>query len=429
MSDGPSDFADDVVGDEPPRHLLPGENEQEAKLNTDFRPWHRVRKQFIRDQQWNWEIQKTVKRYILRDLQKEPDEWGGDEDEKCKLPDHACLERPLRCLVIPGDDLLDVRSLWSALRELRCFLRFIGFNETLTSPARRERSILAESAVCSLDRIAKGSCVLGDPFQRIAQTDSQAFHLFRQNGPYHVVNLDLCDSIVPLEGDPAVQGYYSAMEQLLRYQVRWQTAPWLFFVTTQVDHSAVSQTGMSKLAGPLRENCDHHAEFAAELAKLAPTSAFADTEHKLNVSVLDGDQLIRIFGLVFGKWMMKFLFSGQPQWNVRLLPSYRYILKPDTGVEILSLAFLLQPAHMPPTDKTGMSTLPPPTPPQTDELQTALKLVRATANVRDVNAVLDADPELFARMREASADLLAAAGYDRAAYIQWVEDGEIITPN
>jgi len=32
-------------------------------------------------------------------------------------------------------------------------------------------------------------------------------------------------------------------------------------------------------------------------------------------------------------------------------------------------------------------------------------------------------------MREASADLLASAGYDRPAYIQWVVDGEVIGPN
>ena len=424
MSNEPSDFADDVVGNEVPSHILPGENEPEAKLNTEFRPWHRVRKQFIREQQWNQQIRKTVERYILRDLQKEPNEWGGDSEEPINLPDDARLERPLRCLVIPGDDLLDVRSLWSALRELRCFLRFIGFNETLSSPAKRERSILAESAVCSLDRVDKSSCVLGDPFQRIAQTGSQAFHIFRQNGPYHVVNLDLCDSIVPLEGDPTVQGYYSAMEQLMRYQLRWQTAPWLFFVTTQVEHSAVSQDGMSRLAGPLRENCDQHAEFATELAKLAPRSAFSNSEHKLNVSALDGDQLVKIFGVVFGKWLLTLLSSAQPQWNVRLLPSYRYVLKPDTGVEMLSLAFLLQPAHIPPVDKTGMSNLPPPVQPQIDELQSALKLISAAANVRDVNAVLNADPALFARMSEASADLLASAGYDRAAYIRWVENGE-----
>jgi hypothetical protein len=59
----------------------------------------------------------------------------------------------------------------------------------------------------------------------------------------------------------------------------------------------------------------------------------------------------------------------------------------------------------------------------------AVKIAESVANIRDVDKELDANPALKTELRDAQADLLESAGYDRAAYLKWVDDGEIVANN
>jgi len=61
------------------------------------------------------------------------------------------------------------------------------------------------------------------------------------------------------------------------------------------------------------------------------------------------------------------------------------------------------------------------------ESECALKLAESVFQIRDVDETLAADAELKSKLRDSHADLLEAAGYDRAAYIKWVEEGEKTT--
>ena len=93
-----------------------------AQTRDEFMPWHKVRKQFIRARQWNKLIVRMVERYLKLDLQHEHGDWSVEEGETdaveraSEVPESIRFDRPLRCLVIPGDDLLDLRSLWNDLR-------------------------------------------------------------------------------------------------------------------------------------------------------------------------------------------------------------------------------------------------------------------------------------------------------------------------
>jgi predicted RNase H-like nuclease len=63
------------------------------------------------------------------------------------------------------------------------------------------------------------------------------------------------------------------------------------------------------------------------------------------------------------------------------------------------------------------------------ERECALKLAEFVFKIRDVDDVLAADPELKTKLCESHADLLEAAGYDRTAYLKWVDEGEKTTNN
>src|SRR5438552_942659 len=132
MNGAGSEFADEIVSDAVPKHTTPAKD--------DFKPWHKTRKQFIRIHQWNWLVARMVKRY-LKSLQTDVEDWAVDfetTDEE-DIPEEILVEKPLKCLVIPGDDLLDLRSLWHSLRPLKCYIKYLGFNESHGSSEKGTR--------------------------------------------------------------------------------------------------------------------------------------------------------------------------------------------------------------------------------------------------------------------------------------------------
>src|SRR5882724_8463451 len=185
MSSPGSDFIDDIVQDELPAHTVPPRDK--------FLPWHRVKKEFIRRNQWNDLTARMIKRYWWQQLKHDEEEWSLEEitgaADAVEVPIDIVLDRTLKCLVIPGEDLLDVRALWRDVNELNCHVQYLGFNESFGSDQKGTRIHVANNAVLSLPRVWKDSCVVPDRFEAIQSHESQAYRYLKNYGPYHVVNL------------------------------------------------------------------------------------------------------------------------------------------------------------------------------------------------------------------------------------------------
>ena len=92
--------------------VLPAEVEAAVPIPLDtLRPWHRPRKQFIREHQW-MQISKEF-------IQREKDGPG------LVIPPEGLPE--VRYLTLPGIDYLDVRLLATLCNELGCCLTSTGF--------------------------------------------------------------------------------------------------------------------------------------------------------------------------------------------------------------------------------------------------------------------------------------------------------------
>ncbi len=416
-----SDLADDIVQGAVPQHVAPSRDE--------FMPWHKVRKQFIRARQWNELIVRMVERYLKLDLQHEHGDWSVEEDESdaveraSEVPESIRFDRPLRCLVIPGDDLLDLRSLWNDLRSHRCYIRYLGFNQAQGSGQPGTRVHVANNEVTSLEGVLPDSLVLQDRFQSIKSQRAKAYHYLREYGPFHVVNLDLCDSLFPTKANVATD-YFDAIHRLAEYQMNHQTTPWLLFITTQVEPAVVSDPELQKLCRPMRQNCNNHENFAARLGTLLPRDALRSEDVAVDISKLADEDMVRLFGVALGKFLISLAASAHPTWAVQMLRSHRYGIKREPRVDMLSFAFQFRRRFSPPVDLTGLSTVQVKVPKFPDELECAVKLVAAVENITDVDELLGRDDRLRAQMETASADLLEAAGYDRDKYLAWVRMGE-----
>ena len=408
MSSTGSDIGDGIIPDERPEHLPPP--------RTEFLPWHKVRKQFIRRHQWNELAKRHVKGNWRADLQK-PSESG----EQTSSTLHVM--KPLRCLVIPGNHLLDLRSMWTEINPLDCYIRYLGFNEGHGSGDVDTDVHVANNAVTSLEGVIPDSRVVKDRFESIAGIDSQAYKYLKDYGPYHVVNLDLCDSMFP-NTDQNVEPYYTALHRLLDYQFKAQKTNWLLFITTMIEPAVMDKELLQKLCEPTRKNFYEHPPFATKIESLALRTAFVDENLSVNLEGLSEEQLIRLFGVALGKWLLHLGQISRPKWTVAMRRSFRYAINPNKGAEMLSLAFDMTPNFAPPVDRTGMSKLHVNAKTFQSEEESAVKLAESVAQIADVVGKLADDTALATALREEAADLMASAGFDREKYIRWVEAGE-----
>ena len=415
MSSQSSDIAEGMTPEKLPEHIVP-------PLTTFKKPWYKVRKQYIRRHQWNALTKRKVEGKWRSDLQR---------PSTCAEQFHSSMHaaRPLRCLVIPGDHLLDVRSMWAEICPLDCYIRYLGFNEGHGSDEAGTSVYVANNALTSLVGVVPDSQVLRDRFETIASPKSQAYAHLKHYGPYHVVNLDLCGSMFP-NTVQSVEPYYTALNRLLEYQFAAQKTIWLLFITTMVEPAVVDEDWMQRLCKPTRNNFASHHDFAAKIENLLPRAALHDVKGEgknVNLNGLTEQHLINLFGVALGKWLLRLGHSASPEWTVEMSRSFRYTIKEDKGVVMLSLAFEMTPNFAPPVDVTGMSKLEIAVKTFPSEKESAVKLAEAVACIADVDTKLAKDPELKAAMRNEAADLLESAGCDRAAFLEWVDAGEPTT--
>ena len=417
MADDTNEFVD-VVPDKLPVHLVPSRDQ--------FLPWHKIRKEYIRQFQWGKLTIDTIKRYWKQQLDRpevSPFLEDSPDEPPFEIPLHQQFQRPLRCLVIPGDDLLDVRALVRDIEHLNYVVRYLGFNQSHDSNDVGTRVHIANNAVTSHPSVMRDSRVVGDRFEMIARNNSLAERNLREYGPFHVVNLDFCGSLFPNTAKDT-QDYYDAIHKLLVYQFASQKSEWLLFMTTEVEPDLVHFGKLQVLCKQMRKNFDSYDDFAESLSNLVPPSSLQRVDQTVNITGLSSDQIVSMFGVALGKWLIKLCQNAHPRWTIAMRQSYKYTINAEKGVVMLALAFALRPNVTPPIDDMGVSTLAVTVKAYPDERDCALKLVKSVAAINDVDVLLEKDDVLKSKLREMQADLLQSAGYDRDAYIAWVNAGE-----
>ena len=229
----------------------------------DFLPWHRPRKQYVRQHQWCHEIVRMI----------------------ASMPP---ADGVLKYLGLPGVDLLDLRHFHAAVCEpKKVALRFLGFNSSArpASKAQTELNISLDE-VRRMPRVDLMSDVIGDSFARLANQESIAFRKARELGPYDVINLDLCDGFGAQAPGTLDGSYYEAVRCLLALQSRTMN-PWLLFLTTRADKPNINDQVLKALLAkylanleqcvPFREASRDHFAIETEAGLTAAAAAHSVT--------------------------------------------------------------------------------------------------------------------------------------------------------
>jgi hypothetical protein len=377
--------ADEIIGADVYRAQRPQKKE--------FLPWHRPRKQFVRDRQWYQQIDK-----LIDDLQLD----GA----------------PLRYLGLPGVDLLDLRFFHLKIctpRQLQ--LRFLGFNSGAhpNSPAQIEMNISMDE-VRRLEYIDKFSEVISDDFRRVSNKDSIAWRKTHALGPYEVVNLDLCDGFAAQQPGTFDDNHYNAMSQLLSLQCRNKN-PWLLLLTTRAGEDCIDPGVLGVLVGLFLDNLNGCAEF-----REASSQKFGFHDGPgLEAAADTPDGLLRIFLTGLCKWLLGFAVGTVPQWKLELKSVIGYRVEAGASSEdLFSLAIRFDPLFTPIADALDIANQENS---QLNECVLATQVLNRVAGRKNADQILTADPGLNTEMVGATASLLEIARYDVSAFHQWCGDG------
>jgi hypothetical protein len=364
-----------------------------------FKPWHRPRKQWIRRYQWHDPLLE-----MLRETHFPAD------------------GRIMRYLSLPGEDLLDVRVLREACEQAGVDLRFTGLNSVGPGTARDVQLNMAESQVRGLAHIHSGSSILRERFESVANTGSLAFGEVRNGGPFHAVNIDLCDHIARRAQGERQPTVIDALAQVIQLQLRNAMHPWLLFVTTRVAPGQVDAGNLAALVQAISDNVGASADFGERAAALLQTEAGRLTAALADPNVLDPRSFLNLFALGFGKWLLRFVGAAHPERTLRMLPGCFYSVVPERP-DMLSLGFRCEVAQAPAVDRYNLVG-DRAAAARMSEVDLGICLAEETEQLFDLDEMLVQDSQLTDAVTAEAADLLRSAHYDvdgQPGYRGWLE--------
>lgn len=373
-----------------PEHTLP------SRFKTGFESWHHPRKQYVRVQQWCAAIRALVKELKLTD---------GE---------------PFRYLTLPGDELLDVRAVRDVCEGQGVTMKFLGFNH-VTKPANRNELNLSQNEVLSLGRIDAFSKVIEGKLEFVADDSHPSYRITRNFGPFHAINIDLCNSITLRDLDDNKGSTLGALAKLLELQLQ-KTTPWLLFITTLAQPELVTEKNRNGFMDAISANTAESPEFKAELAKLISSSA-----DKLDARLGDAwkgndPDFLRLFCTGLGKWLLSLLSISKPARSLTLLDCCYYRVG-EKQPNMLSLVFRCDTQPQALNDRFGIlgAAEEGVGAEAFSEVQLAIAMAKTLAKTSDLDALLAGDPAYAERIVGQASRLMATARFDAAAYETWAK--------
>lgn len=395
------------IEDDAVARALPRRTGKPSKTTTpeekEFEPWHKPRKQWVRKYQWHQEIVDII--------------------QSAHFP---LGNRYFRYLSLPGDDLLDVRVARTACEKNGLELMYLGLNKVATGSKGDLRLNLAEDEVKGLPGVYKGSKVLRDRFEDIARLESIAFSEVQDRGPYHAINVDLCDYIGNESQDGDQETIIDAIARIITLQIENGAGPWVLFLTTRVGPGKIEARNLASLVRAIIDNMNASGEFADAARKIIERSGDAlekslDTPDRLSAGAYKD-----LFCIGFGKWLLSYIKNAKPQCALSMKRSCYYSVHAGNP-DMLSLVFRVDVVKQPPRDDYGMVESGVMS--AAEEVSLAMGLLAETQTLFDLDQLLASEPHLNDAMITESEALLREAHFDvdhaEYGYRQWLADPKL----
>lgn len=345
----------------------------EPPTTENFLPWHKPRKQWVRDKQWWGQINS----HILPHLR------GTDT---------------IRYFGLPGDDILDIRYLQQKLSKHGKSVFMLGLLSSAKGweSAQKQLSKALDSA-----GIHKDSSIEQLNFDQLDNVRSLAYQKMEKVGYFDVVNLDFCDNIIA----PQLKARrLTAIKNLLAYQFQVVPRRWLMFLTTRSSKGSSCLETFELLAQRLEQNLAIDS-FWQEFQERFDSTPLLD--RNLNRDALEGQHFIDTYTIGIFKYLVKeALDSG---YKIKLDSIVRYNIEGEAaGPDMISMCLVF----------TKIITRPGvENPAPADEPTTALRGLKKLSEIRSLDEIIIEDPQKYAACVKQKMTLLSQSGRNVDDYI------------
>ena len=371
------------------------EHAEISSVKAEFQRWHHPRKQWVRVKQWC-----SASRRLIKEL---------------GLPNGE----PFRYLTLPGDELLDIRALSDVCDGEDVKLRFLGFNSVGPKTSAQIELNISQNEVRSHAAVDGLSRVLEKRLETVINDESQEFRAAQDLGPFHAINIDLCDSIAFRDIDDKKGSGLGILAKLLELQLA-TSKPWLLFITTMAQPDLLSPRNQAGFMEAIKANTAVSDEFKTELARLVSMSA-----DELDVGLHEAwkgqnPDFLRLFCAGLGKWLLRVLGPTKPSRSLTLLDSCYYRVG-SQGPNMLSLVFRCDTQTQQLVDRDGILPMGGgrENGDEFSEVQLAISMARKLGASADLDALLAQDNLLAEKLIGQAGKLMAMARFDPAAYETW----------
>jgi len=264
-------------------------------LSKDFKPWHKPRKQFIRDKQWLDQFRRLL---------------------GCRKYRHI---ESVNYFGLPGGDLLDVNYLYEGMvTSRRSRNKRLGFHGFINSQADYNKAQGELSKILDKERIEGRSKVEQFRFEDLRNLDSDAWTRVKNFGEYHFINLDFCNNVMSHE-------ILISIYNLLAHQMRKVVGlPWLFCLTTRLNKDSTTEEIVSKFKVIINESLStQQLNHKIEECFYEVHTYFSNNEFEPSIISVDDKSLInQILQICLVLWILK--EATERNFNVTLKSSMKY---------------------------------------------------------------------------------------------------------
>ena len=374
--------------------VLPVEVEQAAvpvELDRIW-PWHRSRKQFIRERQWV---------HFARRLVRQEKGAPGLRGFSGGTPE-------VQYLTLPGLDYLDVRLLGDMCRAEDCCLTSTGFYAGEDQNPFVARALVRQESLIRAGYITRNSMTLRSRFEEIANVRGEVSRELLRRGPFHIVNVDTCGSIIGRRGTSA-NSVIAAIQRLIEFQLTHKAGRWLLFLSADVTYESMNPTAVARFCDAIIENACTDNSFADEVLSMFGQPS-VDVERVLaNIARSDGHRFLQLFSLGFAKWIIHLV--QQANWTINTHSAYCYLTAPNGNriPTMVCLSFEFIPPRLPLLDRFQVADVQPTNVPQVDGR--ALRAIEKVSELHNLDGRLDRCAGLRNQLVDRTRSLLKEAGY------------------
>lgn len=361
---------DEIIGNVP-------EAEAEASPPDEefFLPWHKPRKQWVRDKQWWAQISSHI------------------------LP-HLTGVDTVRYFGLPGDDILDVRYLQQKLSGAGKSVFILGL---LSSPKSWESAQKQLSKALDSAGIHRDSAIEQLNFDHLNDSRSLVYQKMEKVGHFDVVNLDFCDNVIA----PQLKSRrLDAIKNLLGYQFQVVPRRWLLFLTTRTSKGSSCLETFELLAQCLDQNLGAD-DFWVEFQERFDTAPLR--ERAIDRDALDGQHFINAYTIGIFKFIVKEAIENR--YKIKMDSVVRYNIEgEEAGSDMISMCLVFTKV----INRPGVAAL------QLSEPAFALKGLRKLSEMRSVDEIIIEDIDKYAQCVKQKMGLLEQSGRNVDNYISRV---------